>query len=185
ERRDLPAPGFELGGRHEYRRQGHLLRGLGGKELLPRDRRKRSLGQGSGRQVRGGTRLRDIGMALAMRGPARARERGMSLIEILIALTILALAVLGLMPLFVGSVKTAASASQLSNANALAREKLEELAGYPRDDQRLTVADGKNAAVPTGTTTTGSGSIVAVNAFCNNDLPSWYQPSTGQVSSAA
>ena len=120
-----------------------------------------------------------------MRGPARARERGMSLIEILIALTILALAVLGLMPLFVGSVKTAASASQLSNANALAREKLEELAGYPRDDQRLTVADGKNAAVPTGTTTTGSGSIVAVNAFCNNDLPSWYQPSTGQVSSAA
>ena len=54
-------------------------------------------------------------------------ERGMSLIEILIALTILALAVLGLMPLFVGSVKTGASASQLSNATALDRNYVRAL----------------------------------------------------------
>jgi prepilin-type N-terminal cleavage/methylation domain-containing protein len=106
-------------------------------------------------------------MAVAMRRPARADERGMSLIEILVALTILALAVLGLMPLFAGSVKTAASASQLSNANVLAREKLEELAGYPRDDVRLAVTVG------------------ASSASFTNDLPSWYQPSTGLVSSAS
>jgi prepilin-type N-terminal cleavage/methylation domain-containing protein len=111
-------------------------------------------------------------MALAMRRPVRTDEHGMSLVEVLIALTILAFALFGLMPLFVSAVKTTASASQLSNANTLAREKLEELTGYPRGDQRLTVAAGANAAVPTGVTTTGTGSIVAVNTFCNNDLPS-------------
>jgi prepilin-type N-terminal cleavage/methylation domain-containing protein len=120
-----------------------------------------------------------------MRRPSRTAERGMTLVEVLIALTILAFALLGLMPLFAGAVRTTASANQLSNANTLAREKLEELTGYPRGDQRLTVATGNNAAVPTGVTTTGTGSIVAVNTFCNNDLPSWYRPSTGEVSSAS
>jgi prepilin-type N-terminal cleavage/methylation domain-containing protein len=116
---------------------------------------------------------------------SRTNQAGMTLVEILIAITILASAVLALMPLFAGAVKTAAAANQLSNANTLAREKLEELAGYPRGDQRVTVPNGANAAVPTGVTSTGSGSVVAVNAFCNNDLPSWYNPSTGAVSFAA
>jgi type II secretory pathway pseudopilin PulG len=109
----------------------------------------------------------------------------MSLIEILVALTILTFALLGLMPLFASAVKTAASSYQLTNVNTLAREKLEELTGYPRGDARLNIPNGANAAVPTGVTTTGSGSVVAVNAFCNNDLPSWYDPSTGQTSSAS
>lgn len=122
---------------------------------------------------------------MSMRRSARTPERGMSMIEVLIALTILAFALLGLMPLFASAVKTTASANQLSNANTLAREKLEELVGYPRNDQRLTVAAGSNAAVPTGVTTTGTGSVVAVNAFCNNDLPTWYRPSTGEVSFAS
>ncbi len=117
-----------------------------------------------------------------MRNPARASERGMTLIEVLVALTILALALLGLMPLFIGAIKTTASANQLTNVNTLAREKLEELVGYPRGDQRLTIAAGANAAVPTGGTI--SGATVAVNAFCNNDLPNWYRPSTGEVSFA-
>jgi prepilin-type N-terminal cleavage/methylation domain-containing protein len=129
-------------------------------------------------------------MALAMRyrernKRTRMNERGMSLIEILIALTILALAVLGLMPLFVGAVKTVASSSQLTNANTLVREKLEELDGYPRDDPRLAVPAGKDAAVPTGKTI--SGATVGpcdtppggVNTYCDNDLPRWYNPSTG------
>jgi prepilin-type N-terminal cleavage/methylation domain-containing protein len=105
-------------------------------------------------------------MELAMRRPARADERGMSLVEILVALTILALAVLSLMPLFLAAIKTAASANQLTNANTLVREKLEELAGYPRGDARL--------AVPVGADT----------ASFTNDLPSWYNPSTGIVSFA-
>jgi len=113
-----------------------------------------------------------------------ARQRGMTVVEVLIALTVFALTLLSVMPLFSGAIRTAASSYQLSNANTLAREKLEELTGYPRGDARTSVPDGANAAVPTGTTTTGAGSIVAVNAACNNDLPSWQEPSTGNVSFA-
>ncbi len=102
-----------------------------------------------------------------MRASARMDERGMSLVEVLVALTILALALLGLMPLFVSAVKTAASANQLTNANTLVREKFEELAGYPRGDGRL--------AVPVGADT----------ASFTNDLPNWYQPSTGLVNFGA
>ena len=101
-----------------------------------------------------------------MRRSARADERGMSLVEVLIALTILAFALLGLMPLFVGAVKTAASSNQLTSANNLVREKLEELNGYPRNDPRIAVPIGQNSAT------------------FNNDLPSWYNPSTGATSFA-
>jgi prepilin-type N-terminal cleavage/methylation domain-containing protein len=102
-----------------------------------------------------------------MRRSARADERGMSLVEVLVALTILAFALIGLMPLFAGAVKTAASANQLTTANTLVREKFEELTGYPRNDARL--------AVPVGADT----------ASFINDLPSWYNPSTGIVSFAS
>jgi prepilin-type N-terminal cleavage/methylation domain-containing protein len=120
------------------------------------------------------------------------REQGMTLIEVLVALSILAVALLALAPLFTVSVKTNASAHQLTNANTLAREKLEELSGYPRNDPRLTVPDQKNAAAPTGVTDTGAGSIVGpcntnpltAKLFCDNDLPTFYQPSTGAVSFA-
>ena len=101
-----------------------------------------------------------------MRRPARSDERGMSLVEVLIALTILAVALLGLMPLFIGAIKTAASSNQLTSANNLVREKLEELTCYPRNDARLAVPVGQNSAT------------------FNNDLPSWYNPSTGATSFA-
>ena len=111
-------------------------------------------------------------------------QRGMTLIEVLIALSILAVALLALAPLFTMSVRTNASAQQLTSANTLAREKLEELSGYPRNDPRLTVTAPNNAAGPT-TASTGTGSIVGVNVACQNDLPKWVQPSTGAVSFAA
>lgn len=113
------------------------------------------------------------------------REEGMTLVEVLLALMLLAIALLALAPLLSGAMRTNASANQLTNANTLAREKLEELTGYPRTDPRLTVADGANAAAPTGITTTGSGSAVAVNAYADNDLARWYQPSTGATSRAS
>ena len=90
-------------------------------------------------------------------------DRGMSIIEVLIALTILALALLGLMPLFISAVKTSASANQLTNANTLVREKLEELAGYPRNDPRIAVPAGQSSAT------------------FGNDLPSGYNASSGAV----
>jgi len=102
-----------------------------------------------------------------MRKSARGDERGMSLVEILIALTLLGFALLGLMPLFASAVKTAASANQLTNSNTLVREKLEELSGYPRNDPRL--------AVPLG----------ASSSTFGNDLPLGYNPSTGAVCGSA
>lgn len=122
---------------------------------------------------------------MVLNGSRGAGQRGLTLIEVLVAVTILALALLALAPLFTGAVQSNASANQLTNANTLAREKLEELSGYPRNDPRLTIALGRNAAVPTGVTTTGPGSIVGVNPLCNNDLPGWYQPTTGATSAAA
>jgi hypothetical protein len=46
----------------------------------------------------------------------RAKERGMSIVEVLVAQALLAFALLGLIPLFVGAVKTAASANRLTVA---------------------------------------------------------------------
>jgi type II secretory pathway pseudopilin PulG len=115
------------------------------------------------------------------RPDARRRYRGVTLIEVPIAMTMLAFGLLAMAPVFTGAVRTNASANQLTNANTLAREKMEELIGFPSTDARLWVDAQKNAAGPTGTTTTGSGSIVMENTICDNDLPDWYKPSTGET----
>jgi Tfp pilus assembly protein PilV len=114
----------------------------------------------------------------------RGPEEGVTIIEVLIALILLSFGLLAVAPLFAGSVKTDASSNQLGGANTLAREKLELLIGYPSTDPRLAVPNGDNAAAPSGVTTTGSGSVVGYNASCDNDLPSWYNPSTGARSTA-
>lgn len=110
-------------------------------------------------------------------------QTGMTLVEVLIALMILGVALLALAPLFSGAVRTNASSNQLTNVNTLAREKLEELTGYPRSDPRLVVPDNSNAAAPTGVTIPGAS--VSASAWCDNDLPLWYEPSTGATSRAA
>ncbi|HSD72389.1 MAG TPA: prepilin-type N-terminal cleavage/methylation domain-containing protein [Thermoanaerobaculia bacterium] len=112
----------------------------------------------------------------------RGRERGLTLIEVTIAMALLGVGLLAIAPMFSGSVKTNASSNQLGNVNNLAGEKLEELIGYPAVDPRLAVSNGANAAAAPGVSTTGSGSIVATNNFCANDLPKWYEPSTGATS---
>ena len=114
-------------------------------------------------------------------------ERGVTLVEVPIALAILGFGLLAIAPMFTGAVRTNASSHQLTNANTLAREKIEELIGFPSTDPRLAVAANANAAGPPGTSTTGSGSIVdtTTNTFCQNDLPRWYKPSTGATSTAS
>jgi type II secretory pathway pseudopilin PulG len=112
------------------------------------------------------------------------RESGVTLIEVLFAMLLLSFGLVAITPLFAGSVKTGASSNQLASSNTLAREKLEEVIGYPATDPRLGVPTGSNAAGPAGVTTTGSGSVVGSNASCENDLPNWYNPSTGAVSGA-
>jgi prepilin-type N-terminal cleavage/methylation domain-containing protein len=120
----------------------------------------------------------------------RSPQSGMTLIEVLIALVLLSFGLLAIAPLFASSVKNGASSNQLTNANTLAREKLEEVIGYPATDPRLAVPAACapaacNAAGPSGLTTIGTGSVVGYNSACDNDLPAWYAPSSGATSNAA
>jgi type II secretory pathway pseudopilin PulG len=117
--------------------------------------------------------------------PPVTRERGLTLVEVPIAMTILGFGLLAMAPMFTGAVRTNASSNQMTNANTLAREKMEELTGFPSTDARLTVPVGANATGPTGTSTTGTGSVVIANTVCGNDLPKFYKPSTGATSIAA
>ena len=103
---------------------------------------------------------------MVLRTRFRRHERGLTLIEVLVAATTLALALLGLAPMFTGAVRSNASANQLTNANTLAREKLEELSGYPRNNVRLAVLTGHTATFA-------------------NDLPRWFNPKTGAFSNNA
>jgi Tfp pilus assembly protein PilV len=108
-----------------------------------------------------------------------------TLIEVPIAMTMLAFGLLAMAPVFTGAVRTNASANQLTNANTLAREKMEELIGFPATDPRLEVPANANAAGPEGTTISGATVDTTNNTYVNNDLPRWYQPSTGATSMAA
>ena len=116
-------------------------------------------------------------------GSKRARMRGLTIIEVPIALTMLGFGLLAMAPLFTGAVRTNASSNQLTNANTLAREKMEELIGFPSTDPRLSVSYTNNAVGP-DTNSTGTGSIVDTNDYCKNDLPLWYKPSSGETSKA-
>jgi prepilin-type N-terminal cleavage/methylation domain-containing protein len=120
-----------------------------------------------------------------VKGRKAGSERGLSLIEVMFAMVLLSFGLLAIAPLFASSVKTGASSNQLAGANTLAREKLEQLIGYPATDTRLAIAAGNNAAGPTDVTDLGTGSLVGHNASCDNDLPAWYQPATGETSTAS
>ena len=113
-------------------------------------------------------------MELAVRGGTqRSRSRGLSFIEVLISMAIMSMSLLSLIPLFILSVKVNAASNQLSGANTLAREKLEQLRGYPSTDPRLSIPSGASLADPSNC------------ASCRNDLPTWQKPATGETSSQA
>jgi type II secretory pathway pseudopilin PulG len=99
-------------------------------------------------------------------GSKRVRSRGLTIIEVPIALAMLGFGLLAMAPIFTGAVRTNASSNQLTNANTLAREKMEELIGFPSTDPRLWVPKDQSSA-----------------EFAN-DLPNWYNPSTGATSLA-
>lgn len=124
---------------------------------------------------------------------SRRRDRGVTIVEVPIALAMLGFGLLALAPVFTGAVRTNASAYQLTNANTLAREKMEELIGFPSTDPRLGVPATANAAGPEGTTIAGAtvgdcDPVPGANpprTFCDNDLPRWHKPSTGATSNAS
>jgi type IV pilus modification protein PilV len=59
------------------------------------------------------------------------KEQGFTLLEVMIAMTILAIGLLGLAGLQITSVRSNSSASQVSEATVLAQDQLEQLRGTP------------------------------------------------------
>ncbi len=77
----------------------------------------------------------------------KRREGGMTLIELLVAMAILAVVILSVIGLFTQSVTLNASGMDYTRVNDLVRDKVEELIGLPFDDPSLVVPDGQDSLV--------------------------------------
>ena len=66
------------------------------------------------------------------------REAGLTIVEMLLALALLAFVLLGITPLFMASVKSNYSGNEYTSINVLARDRLEQLMNLPFDDNQLT-----------------------------------------------
>lgn len=71
----------------------------------------------------------------------RHSERGVTLIELLVALALLAFVLLGITPLFMASVKSNFSANEYTSIHVLARDRLEQLMNLPFTDGQLAAGD--------------------------------------------
>ena len=69
-------------------------------------------------------------------------KQGFTLIEVLIALTILSIGVLAVAAMQIGAIKGNTSACGLTEASALAQDKLEELLGVNYDDPAISDVNG-------------------------------------------
>ncbi len=84
-----------------------------------------------------------------MRGHVRVRgERGLTLVELLIALALLSFVLLGIAPLFIMSMKSNYSANEYTSINVLARDKLEQLSNLSFTDPRLSIGAHGNDQPP-------------------------------------
>lgn len=75
------------------------------------------------------------------------REGGMTLIELLVAMAILAVVILSVIGLFTQSITLNASGMDYTRINDLARDRVEELVGLPFDDPALLVPEGSDSLV--------------------------------------
>jgi prepilin-type N-terminal cleavage/methylation domain-containing protein len=78
-----------------------------------------------------------------MRMPARncaercRSQRGLTLIELIVAVALFGIVLLGIVPLFLGSVKSNYSANEYTSVNTIARDRLEQLMNRPFQDAQL------------------------------------------------
>jgi prepilin-type N-terminal cleavage/methylation domain-containing protein len=81
-------------------------------------------------------------------------QQGFSLVEVLVAITLMAIAMISVAPLFGGALKTNAVGWDFSALNALAKSKLEEVLQYNFNDPRLRVPTSSTITI-NGTTFVG------------------------------
>jgi prepilin-type N-terminal cleavage/methylation domain-containing protein len=90
-----------------------------------------------------------------------AESRGFTLVEVVVALLLTALAMLAIAPLFVGGMKNNAVGWDYSSLNELAKRKIEEILQMNFNDPRV--------VVPGGTTVTIDGTVVKGKLFLDNN----------------
>jgi prepilin-type N-terminal cleavage/methylation domain-containing protein len=74
----------------------------------------------------------------------RRREAGLTLIEMLIAVALLGIILLGIAPLFIASVRSNYAGNEYTSIHNLARDRLEQLMNLPVTDPQLTVGTHTN-----------------------------------------
>lgn len=79
------------------------------------------------------------GQSRARGGCGRSGQRGLTLVELLIAVALLGFVLLGIAPLFIASVKSNYSANEYTSVNILARDRLEQVMNLTFNDPLLSV----------------------------------------------
>lgn len=97
----------------------------------------------------------------------RRRERGLTLVEMLIALALLGFILLGILPLFIGSVKSNYSANEYTSIHNLCRDRLEELMNLPFNDPQLAVGEHNVSDLPPVLPDPGTGIAPASGGIAN------------------
>ncbi len=78
---------------------------------------------------------------------SRARERGLSIVEVMIAAALLLIIALGILPLFTRSIISNRKGLDSTEVSNLARSRLEEFVQLPLNDPQLTVVGGSTELV--------------------------------------
>jgi prepilin-type N-terminal cleavage/methylation domain-containing protein len=77
---------------------------------------------------------------VALKPTRRDPQAGLTLIEMLIAMALMGIILLGIAPLFIASVKSNYSANEYTSIHNLARDRLEQLMNLPVTDPQLSAA---------------------------------------------
>jgi prepilin-type N-terminal cleavage/methylation domain-containing protein len=80
---------------------------------------------------------REAGVTTSAERAAGRTEAGVTLVELLIAVALLGIVLLGIAPLFLASVRSNYSAFEYTSIHNLARDRLEQLMNLPIDNQQL------------------------------------------------
>lgn len=118
----------------------------------------------------------------------RRGERGLTLVELLLALALLGFIMLGILPLFMGSVKSNFSANEYTSIHNLSRDRLEQLMNLRFEDPQLSAGVHANDLPPilpnpaTGLTVAGG----VANPFTLSYQVRQYKiPASGTVATGA
>lgn len=106
------------------------------------------------------------------------REAGLTLVEMLIAVALLGIILLGIAPLFIASVRSNFAANEYTSIHNLARDRLEQLLNLPVSDPQLTVGahptSGPQNELPAFLPDPATGTLPSTIV---NNLQRWYEVS--------